>query len=229
MTEPTSPQSLPSHLEPLRAALASQYAIERAVGAGGMGTVLLARDVALDRPVAIKVVSPDFALTAGVRERFLREARTVARLRHPNIVAVHTAGEVAGMLYFVMEFVDGESLRERLARDGPLDATATERLVRELAGALEHAHAAGVVHRDLKPENVLLERSTGTARLTDFGVARAVTEGTDDRLTGTGIAIGTPRYMSPEQATGERTLDGRSDIYSLGLLAYEALTGRPVF
>ena len=229
MPEPTPPPSLPPHLEPLRTALASQYAIERAVGAGGMGTVLLARDVALDRPVAIKVVSSDFALTGGVRERFLREARTVAKLRHPNIVAVHTAGEAAGMLYFVMEFVDGESLRERLARDGPLDATAVLRLVRELAGALEHAHAAGVVHRDLKPENVLLERATGTARLTDFGVARAATGISDDRLTGTGIAIGTPRYMSPEQATGERTLDGRSDIYSLGLLAYEALTGRPVF
>lgn len=225
---PTSP-TLPPHLEPLRTALASQYVIERAVGAGGMGTVLLARDVALDRLVAIKVVSSDVVLTTGVRERFLREARTVAKLRHPNIVAVHSAGEAAGMLYFVMEYVDGESLRERLVRDGPLDPAAATRLVRELAGALEHAHATGIVHRDLKPENVLLERGTGTARLTDFGVARAFSESGDERLTGTGMTIGTPRYMSPEQATGERAIDGRSDVYSLGLLAYEALTGRPVF
>lgn len=226
---PPDTHEIPPHLEPFRAALAGQYAIERTLGAGGMGTVLLARDLTLDRRVAIKIVSVDVMLTAEVRERFLREARTVARLRHPNIVTVYTAGEAAGMLYFVMEHVDGESLRQRMAREGALPPEAARRLLCELADALQHAHAAGIIHRDLKPENVLLERSTGTARLTDFGVARAFAGTSDERLTGTGMTIGTPRYMSPEQATGEREIDGRSDVYSLGLLGYELLTGAPVF
>ncbi len=227
---PTSPSSpLPDHLAPLRDALASQYAIERVLGAGGMGTVLLARDVTLDRLVAIKVVSPEVSLAPAVRERFLREARTVARLRHPHIVAIHAAGEAAGMLYFVMEYVEGESLREVLQHEGSLDPATTMRILRELSEALDHAHRAGIVHRDLKPENVLLESPARNARLMDFGIARALQLSGDERLTGTGLAIGTPRYMSPEQAVGDRDIDGRSDVYSLGLLGYEMLTGGPAF
>ena len=226
---PTPPSPIPADLGPLHHDLRAQYALQGVLGTGGMGTVILARDVTLDRLVALKVVSPEVALAPAVRERFLREARTVARLRHPHIVAVHAAGEAAGMLYFVMEYVEGESLRDVLQREESLDAPTTERILRELAEALDHAHRAGIVHRDLKPENVLLEGPQRTARLTDFGIARAFQAAGDDRLTGTGLAVGTPRYMSPEQATGERDIDGRSDIYSLGLLGYEMLTGGPAF
>ena len=215
-------------LQSVRDALASQYAVERSLGMGGMGSVYLARDLTLHRPVAIKVIAPELTANSVFRQRFLQEARTIAKLRHPNIVAVYAAGETAGLLYFVMEFIPGESLRALLERSRccpPAQATA---ILRDLADALGYAHSQGVIHRDIKPENVLLDRETGRAKLTDFGVARAFAAA-DDRLTGTGLVVGTPRYMSPEQASGEHVLDGRSDIYSLGLVGYEMLAGEPAF
>jgi serine/threonine-protein kinase len=223
-------------LSSLRQALAGRFDVVRELGAGGMGQVLLGRDVALDRPVAIKVIAPDLASSPASRQRFLREARTVARLRHPNIVTVYTAGEADNLLYFVMEYVEGESLRQMLDRDGRVEGQRIERaisLLADLARALGYAHAQGVVHRDVKPENVLLDAATGRAMLTDFGVARAFASGTDSdgdsAVTRTGFVVGSPRYMSPEQAIGERELDGRSDIYSLGLVGYEMFAGSAPF
>ncbi|HJU68648.1 MAG TPA: protein kinase [Gemmatimonadaceae bacterium] len=215
-------------LETLRAALGPDYQVDRVLGEGGMGSVFLARDVRLDRDVAVKVVSPDLASSAALRQRFLREARTIARLRHPNIVDVYTAGEGAGLLYFIMQCVPGESLRDYLEREKRVSPARAAVILRDLASALAYAHAQGIVHRDIKPENVLIDSRSGTAHLTDFGVARAF-EATDERMTGTGLILGSPRYMSPEQAAGERELDGRSDIYSLGLVGYEMLTGEPTF
>ncbi|HEX7979102.1 MAG TPA: protein kinase, partial [Gemmatimonadaceae bacterium] len=231
MTEPTVSHVLLS----LRRALAGRYDVERELGAGGMGQVLLGRDVALDRPVAIKVIAPDLASSPASRQRFLREARTVARLRHPNIVAVYAAGEADGLLYFVMEYVEGESLRQKVEREGRAEGDRVApavALLADLARALGYAHAQGVVHRDVKPENVLLDAATGRAMLTDFGVARAFASGNDSgdsAVTRTGFVVGSPRYMSPEQAVGERELDGRSDIYSLGLVAYEMFAGSAPF
>jgi serine/threonine-protein kinase len=223
----TGPSPSPSLQARLSSALAGRYVIERELGAGGMGTVFLARDATLERPVAIKVISPDVAGSAELRQRFLLEARTVARLRHPNIVSVYSAGEDDGLLWFAMEFVPGESLRDRLQREPVMDADDVALIMHDLALALDDAHAAGIVHRDVKPENILLDRETGRAMLTDFGVARALTS-SDARLTGMGFVLGSPRYMSPEQASGEPTIDGRSDLYSLGLVAWEMLAGRPV-
>ncbi len=216
----------PDLLERLARALSGQYVVERVLGQGGMGTVFLGRDVTLDRPVAIKVILPDVASSAELRQRFLLEARTVARLRHPNIVSVYSAGESDGLLWFAMEFVPGESLRDRLERERVLPADVVTAIVHDLAMALDDAHVAGIVHRDVKPENILLDQETGRAMLTDFGVARALSSG-DSRLTGAGFVLGSPRYMSPEQAAGEEAIDGRSDLYSLGLVAYEMLAGRP--
>ena len=215
-------------MDALRAALAGQYDVERPLGVGGMGSVFLARDTTLDRPVAIKVISPELAASKPFRDRFLQEARTVAKLRHPNIVAVHSAGERDGLLYFVMEYVAGESLRELLDREGRCGGERGTTILHDLALALDYAHRQGVVHRDIKPENVLIEADGGRAMLTDFGVARALSGG-DGRMTGTGFVVGSPRYMSPEQAAGERETDGRSDIYSLGLLGYEMFSGAPAF
>ena len=209
----------------LSQALAGQYRIERTLGQGGMGTVFLGRDETLDRLVAIKVISPDVGTSAELRQRFLQEARTVARLRHPNIVPVYAAGEAGGLLYFVMEYVPGESLREHMTARKTLSADEAVPILSDLALALDYAHAAGIVHRDVKPENVLLDGETGRAMLMDFGVARALAS--DGRLTGTGFVLGSPRYMSPEQASGDDALDGRSDLYSLGLIAYEMFTGAP--
>ena len=223
-------------LNSLRRALAGRYDVERELGAGGMGQVLLGRDVALDRPVAIKVIAPDLASSDASRQRFLREARTVARLRHPNIVAVYAAGEADGLLYFVMEYVEGESLRQKVDREGSAQGdriAPAVALLADLARALGYAHAQGVIHRDVKPENVLIDAGTGRAMLTDFGVARAFASGNDSHgdsaVTRTGFVVGSPRYMSPEQAVGERELDGRSDIYSLGLVAYEMFAGSAPF
>jgi eukaryotic-like serine/threonine-protein kinase len=228
--------SLSPLLVSLRQALQGRYDVERELGAGGMGQVLLGRDVALDRPVAIKVIAPDLASSPASRERFLREARTVARLRHPNIVAVYAAGEADNLLYFVMEYVEGESLRQMLDREGRAEGARARQavpLLADLARALGYAHAQGVIHRDVKPENVLLDAATGRAMLTDFGVARAFASGTDSdgdsAVTRTGFVVGSPRYMSPEQAVGERELDGRSDIYSLGLVGYEIFAGSAPF
>ena len=207
-------------------ALAGHYEIERPLGAGGMGTVYLARDRTLDRLVAIKVVSPELTTSSVIRDRFLQEARTVARLRHPNIVDVHTAGEAGGMLYFVMEYVPGESLRDRMDRDRRVDGPEALTILRDLARALAYAHERGIVHRDVKPDNILLDRESGCSMLTDFGVARAFAA-SDERLTRTGFVLGSPRYMSPEQAAGDRELDGRSDVYSLALIGYEMFAGGP--
>ncbi|HKS05583.1 MAG TPA: serine/threonine-protein kinase [Gemmatimonadaceae bacterium] len=224
MTPPETPPS--DALAALRAALGGQYTIERLLGQGGMGSVFLARDVTLDRPVAIKVINPEVASSTTLRDRFLQEARTVAKLRHPNIVPVFAAGETGGMLYFVMEYVPGESLRDVLTREGRVTGERAERWLREIALALHHAHAQGMVHRDVKPENILIDAESSRAMLTDFGVARAFEK--EGGLTQTGMILGSPRYMSPEQASGDKAIDGRSDLYSLALTGYELYAGAPV-
>ncbi|MCU0646740.1 MAG: serine/threonine protein kinase [Gemmatimonadaceae bacterium] len=216
-------------VERLRSALAPRYRVERELGRGGMGTVLLAHDDVLDRPVAIKVIDPELAATAALRQRFLAEARTVAALRHPGIVQVFDAGETGGLLWFAMQYVPGESLRDRLLRVQRLAPGEAVPLLRDLALALHAAHAAGVVHRDVKPENVLIDEATGRAHVTDFGIARALSHSGDTGATGTGFVMGSPRYMSPEQAAGDRALDGRSDLYALGLVGYEMLVGASPF
>ena len=210
----------------LQARLGAQYEIESLLGQGGMGSVYRAMDLTLHRPVAVKVISGDVASNPELKSRFLQEARTVAKLRHPNIVAVYSAGDAEGLLYFVMELVPGESLRDLIQREGKVEPARAERILHELALALDYAHANGIVHRDVKPENILLDRDTGRAMLTDFGVARALEN--SGNMTGTGMILGSPRYMSPEQATGEATIDGRSDLYALALVGYEMFTGKPV-
>jgi len=210
----------------LEAKLAGQYRIVRLLGSGGMGAVYLARDLTLDREVAIKVVKTD-SDTRELYDRLRREARTSARLAHPNIVPLHAFGEVEGMPYFVMGYVRGESLAARLRRDGKMPEDEARRVVAEIADALDHAHRQGVVHRDIKPDNVLLEDESGRALLTDFGVAKALGKG--ETLTRLGSVVGTPHFMSPEQAAGRADIDGRSDIYSLGVMAYAMLAGRLPF
>jgi RNA polymerase subunit RPABC4/transcription elongation factor Spt4 len=210
----------------LQAKLQGQYRVVRLLGRGGMGAVYLARDLTLDREVAIKVVKTA-AEARELHERFKREARTAARLSHPNIVPLHAFGEIDGMPYFVMGYVRGESLAARLRRDGKLSEEEGRRVFAEIADALDHAHRQGVVHRDIKPDNVLLEDESGRALLTDFGVAKAL--GQAETLTRAGSVIGTPHYMSPEQAAGRADIDGRSDIYSLGVMAYAMLAGRLPF
>jgi len=206
----------------LEAALRGRYVLEGELGRGGMGVVFLARDVALDRLVAIKLLPPDLAGTAERRDRFLQEARTAARLAHPHIVPIHAVEQHGELVCFVMGYIAGDTLAERVRTRGPLDTAAATRLVQEVAWALAHAHQHGVVHRDIKPENILLERGTGRALVTDFGIARL-----DDATppAGSGRVLGTARFMSPEQGAGE-TVDGRSDLYSLGVTAFYALTGR---
>lgn len=201
--------------------LGDNYQVVRELGKGAMGVVFLARDVALHRLVAIKVLKHDLASSEDHRERFRREARMTARLSHPNIVPVHTFGEIGDFVFIVMKYVHGESLAVRLRRDGPLNSAETRRLLCELAMALDYAHREGVVHRDLKAENILIERGSNRAMLTDFGVAllRSL-----DPVQEAGH-YGTPHYMSPEQAAGEADLDGRSDLYSLGVLGYYMTTG----
>src|SRR5688572_20810223 len=191
-----------------------------------MARVLLAEDRKHHRRVAIKVMRPEVADVLGP-ERFLREIEIAAQLTHPHILPLHDSGETEGLLYYVMPFVDGESLRDRLTRERQLPLEDALRITRETASALSYAHAHGVVHRDIKPENILL--SAGHAVVSDFGIARAVSAAAADRLTQTGIALGTAAYMSPEQATGERNIDGRSDVYSLGCVLYEMIAGEPPF
>jgi hypothetical protein len=209
--------------ETLETAIGFQYRIVRLLGRGGMGAVYLAHELALDREVAIKVLLPGRSETPEARERFRREARTAARLAHPNIVPLLTFGEVRGLVYYVMGYVRGESLAGRLRRDGSLSPEQVRRISSELADALDHAHRNGVVHRDLKPDNVLLDEESGRALLADFGIAKA--QGLGQTLTATGSLVGTPHYMSPEQAAGKGDVDGRSDLYSLGVMAYEMLAG----
>jgi len=205
----------------LQRAVAGRYSLERELGRGGMGIVFLARDVALDRPVAIKLLPPSLAVLPDLRARFLREARTAAGLSHPNIVPIHAVDHLGDMVFFVMGFVDGESLGQRVRRGGPLTPSAVVRVVQEIAWALAYAHGRGVIHRDIKPDNILIEKGSGRALVTDFGIAR-LTDQTG--VTGKGEILGTVHYMSPEQASGDAT-DGRSDLYSLGVTAYYALTG----
>src|SRR5688500_15074506 len=212
----------------LQSALGPQYRLERELGRGGMGVVFLATDTTLDRRVAVKAVHPELAPHESITRRFLAEARTIARLRHPNIVAVHAAGSANGLLYYVMDEVAGESLRHKLVRQGRLSPEEVARIVSDLASALDAAGRAGVVHRDVKPENVLLDEVTGRALLADFGIARAVAADAGGSSTGQGVAVGTPVYMSPEQAAGEE-IDSRSDLYALGVVAYEMLAGHPPF
>ena len=194
-----------------------------------MGIVYKARDRRLKRLVAIKVLPPELAFRAEIRTRFLREAETAAQLSHPNIVPIYSVDERDGIVYFVMALVDGENLAARLHTQGALSPGEARRILLEVAHALAYAHERGVVHRDIKPDNILLQSGDGRVLVTDFGIARAVTEGADARLTATGMAIGTPAYMSPEQSTGDRTIDGRSDLYSLGVVGYQMLTGDPPF
>ncbi len=210
----------------LQRALAERYAIERELGRGGMATVYLAQDLKHHRRVAIKVLKPEIAAALGP-ERFLREIEIAAGLTHPHILALHDSGEDDGFLYYVMPYIDGESLRERLSREKQLALEDAVRLTSEIASALDHAHRHNVLHRDVKPENILLQE--GHAVVADFGIARAIIAAGGDILTATGLTVGTPAYMSPEQAAGERQLDGRSDLYSLGCVLYEMLAGQPPF
>jgi serine/threonine-protein kinase len=203
------------------------YELDAEIGRGGMGVVYRCRDVKLRRFVAIKVLPPDLAFRDEVRVRFLREAETAAQLNHPNIVPIFSVDERDGMVWFVMGLVDGESLGARLIREPRPPYVEVKRILREVADALSYAHARGIIHRDIKPDNILLDRLTGRPIVTDFGIARAIE--TDSRLTVTGTAVGTPAYMSPEQAMGEGEIDGRSDLYSLAVVGYQMLAGELPF
>jgi hypothetical protein len=220
---PSSPAS--GEIASLRAALRGQYAIERELGRGGMGIVVLARDERLDRRVALKVLPPTLAEQSDTRERFLREARMSAQLSHPNIVPVYRADDIGGFAFFAMGFVDGETLGDRIRDRGALAPVEVVRILREVSWALAYAHARGIVHRDVKPDNILLERSSGKAIVTDFGIARA---DFNPSLTQDGLVLGTVHYMSPEQSSGD-ALDGRSDLYALGCVGFLALSGRLPF
>ena len=209
----------------LAEALGAAYTIEGEIGRGGMGVVYRARDERLQRRVAIKVLPPEFAFQQDIRERFTREAQTAARLSHPHIVPIHTVGEGQGLVYFVMGYVDGESVAARIRRRGQLPVEEARRIMKETADALGAAHAVSVIHRDIKPDNILLEGTRGRVMVTDFGIAKALSSTSGATLTGIGVAIGTPAFMSPEQAAGERDIDGRSDLYSLGIVTYQMLTG----
>src|SRR3989442_10630112 len=210
----------------LRAALADQYAIERELGRGGMATVSLGGHVKHRRTVAIKVLRPELASQLGP-DRFLREVEIAASLNHPHILALYDSGDADGFLFYVMPYVKGESLRHKLEREKQLSVEEALGITRQVASALGHAHAHDVIHRDIKPENIMLHE--GESMVTDFGIALAVSAAANERLTGTGIAVGTPAYMSPEQAASERALDARSDVYSLGCVLYEMLAGEPPY
>ena len=209
----------------LQECVAGRYSLEREIGRGGMGIVFLARDVALDRLVAIKMLPPAHAHQPEVVERFLGEARIAAKLSHPNIVTVHAVERDGGVAFFVMAFVDGETLGERVRRSGPVRARDATRLIQEVAWALGYAHANGVIHRDVKPDNIMIERTTGRAMVTDFGIARIADAAGQ---TAPGEMIGTAQYMSPEQTLGHAA-DARSDLYALGVTGFFALTGRLPF
>src|SRR5215210_3560499 len=210
----------------LQAALAGEYSLQRELGRGGMGIVYLARDVQLDRDVAIKILPTHLARDTTARDRFVREARTAAGLSHPHIVPIHRVGEASGFVFFVMSYVEGETLGERLRTRGPLPPTEATRVLREVAWALAYAHGRGIVHRDVKPDNIMLEAGTGRALVTDFGIAHG---GRDpDPTTDPGKLMGTAHFMSPEQAASE-PVDGRSDIYALGVVGYLAVSGRLPF
>ena len=211
------------------AVLEPQYEIDAEVGRGGMGIVYCARDRRLKRNVAIKLLPPELAFRSDIRSRFLREAETAAQLSHPNIVPIYNVEERDNLVYFIMAFIAGDNLGTRLQKVGALEAGEVRRILREVADALAYAHKRKVVHRDIKPDNILLDSDSGRAMVTDFGIARAITDQGDSRLTATGMAIGTPAYMSPEQSAGETQIDGRSDIYSLGVVGYQMASGELPF
>ncbi len=210
----------------LQAALAGRYRIERELGVGGMAIVYLAQDLRHDRRVAVKVLRPELAAILGA-ERFLQEIKTTANLQHPHILGLLDSGEVEGLLWYAMPYVEGESLRSRLQREKQLPVDDALRIAREVGVALDYAHRHGVIHRDIKPENILL--NDGQALVSDFGIALAVSAAGGGRMTETGMSLGTPQYMSPEQAMGERELTARSDVYALGCVVYEMLVGEPPF
>src|ERR1051325_2155968 len=210
----------------LSASLAGRYTVDRELGEGGMATVYLAYDVKHDRKVAIKVLKPELAAVIGA-ERFLREIKTIASLQHPHILGLIDSGEVDGTAFYVMPFVEGESLRDLLNREKQLSIADATRVATEVSAALDYAHRHGVIHRDIKPENILLH--DGQALVADFGIALAVSTAGGTRMTETGMSLGTPHYMSPEQALGERDITARRDIYALGGVLYEMLLGGPPF
>ncbi len=224
----TDPLSQPL-VQRLSEALGGFYTIEGEIGRGGMGVVYRARDEKLKRRVAIKVLPPELAYQADIRARFAREAETSARLSHPHIVPIFAVGEGSGLVYFIMGYVDGESLASRIRRRGQLPPEEARRIMKETADALSAAHALSVIHRDIKPDNILLEGTRGRVMVTDFGIAKAMSSSSGGTLTSAGVAIGTPQFMSPEQAAGEREIDGRSDLYSLGVVSYQMLTGELPF
>jgi serine/threonine-protein kinase len=223
----SSDAELRAHVERI---LSSNYELDREIGRGGMGIVYKAKDKRLKRPVAVKLLPPELAFRSEIRSRFLKEAETAAQLNHPNIVPIYSVDERDGLVYFVMAFVPGENLAARLHSAGRLPPDETRRILKETAEALAYAHERGVVHRDIKPDNILLSGDDDDrVMVTDFGIARAVSEGSDSRLTATGMAIGTPAYMSPEQSMGEREIDGRADLYALGVVGYQMLAGELPF
>ncbi|MGH7713084.1 MAG: serine/threonine-protein kinase, partial [Gemmatimonadaceae bacterium] len=225
-TNPQEQRLTNTALDRLTKAIGDRYRVEQELGAGGMATVYLARDLKHDRRVALKVLKPELAAVVGA-ERFLSEIKTTANLQHPHILALFDSGTVDGSVFYAMPYVDGESLRDRLTRERQLPIADALRIAQEVADALQHAHSHGVIHRDIKPENVLLQG--GHALVADFGIALAASSAGGTRMTETGMSLGTPQYMSPEQAMGERTLDARTDVYALGCVLYEMLAGEPPF
>ena len=217
---------MPELLGRLQSALADRYRLEREIGAGGMATVYLAEDVRHDRRVALKVLRPELAAVIGA-ERFLAEIKLTANLQHPHILPLFDSGEADGYLFYVMPFIEGETLRDRLNREKQLPVADAVRIATEVASALDYAHRHGVIHRDIKPENILLH--DGQALVADFGIALAASKAGGSRMTETGMSLGTPHYMSPEQAMGEREITARSDVYALGAVLYEMLAGDPPF
>ena len=209
--------------------LSANYELESEIGRGGMGIVYSARDKRLKRHVAIKVLPPELAFRADIKSRFLREAETAAQLNHPNIVPIYTVEEKDNLVFFVMALIAGENLGTHLAHSGAMPPVEVRRILREVADALAFAHHRNVIHRDIKPDNILLDSDSGRAMVTDFGIARALTDSGDSRLTATGMAIGTPAFMSPEQSAGDKAVDGRSDLYSLGVVGYQMLCGQLPF
>ena len=209
--------------------LQPHYEVDSEIGRGGMGIVYCAQDKRLKRNVAIKLLPPELAFRTDIRSRFLREAETAAGLSHPNIVPIYNVEERDNLVFFIMAFVPGDNLGTRLLKTGAMEPAEVRRILREVADALDYAHKRKVVHRDIKPDNILLDSDSGRAMVTDFGIARALTDTGDSRLTATGMAIGTPAYMSPEQSAGESDIDGRSDLYSLGVVGYQMASGELPF
>src|SRR5687767_13626300 len=216
--------AVPAIADRLITALADRYRIERELGAGGMATVYLAQDLKHDRKVAIKVLKPELAAVLGA-ERFVVEIKTTAAMSHPHILPLFDSGTADGFLFYVMPYIQGETIREKLNRETQFGVDEAVRIAREVADALDYAHRHGVIHRDIKPENILLH--DGRAMVMDFGIALAVSAAAGGRMTETGLSLGTPHYMSPEQATADKDITARSDVYSLGCVLYEMLTGNP--